>query len=575
MIVRDEARHLPACLDAVRGFVDEIVIVDTGSTDGTQDLARARGARVLEWAWRDDFAAARNESLRPATGDWILVLDADETLLPGAGEALRRTVDDAPDDVVGFLIKIACPRDGDGGMVRLNWFPRLFRNLPGVHFEGIIHEQVIGSLAGHGRIEPAPVEARHAGYQLSDAEMAAKARRNLALLERQLRADPDYAPGWFQIAETQILLGRVDEGVEAYRRCLGLLETSRLTLPPGVVAVALQNLGAALIARGDRDDGIASLRAALEVDPGLAPAHVHLGSAALAAGDFAAAEASFAEALAVSAQRAEAGEYEISPWLVHLLRGCALARQTKLAEALAAFDATLALKPDHPESLWLLALTAASALDYARALEALERLGRLGRDDFPFHAQRALCLSALGRHADAADAAIHALDSQPDSAPMLALGAESFARSARPGIAATLYERLVELTPSAVAPRLALAQCRERLGDTDGMMAAYRGAVERGPEAPEVLFALGSACLRTGALDAADECLSAAVQRDPGRAEYRVNHVLCLVKRGALGAARTEVAEIAARWPALPEVARLEMLITRLAGHVERVPTAT
>ncbi len=89
MIVRNESAGLPGTLAAARPWVDEIVVVDTGSTDGTREVARSHGARVVEWAWRDDFAAARNESLRHATGDWILVLDADEVLTEASGPALR------------------------------------------------------------------------------------------------------------------------------------------------------------------------------------------------------------------------------------------------------------------------------------------------------------------------------------------------------------------------------------------------------------------------------------------------------------------------------------------------------
>src|SRR2546427_10591625 len=90
MIVKNEERALPACLEAARPWVDEIVVVDTGSTDRTREIAAGFGARVHEWAWRDDFAAARNESLRHTTGDWILALGADEVLSPELGPALRR-----------------------------------------------------------------------------------------------------------------------------------------------------------------------------------------------------------------------------------------------------------------------------------------------------------------------------------------------------------------------------------------------------------------------------------------------------------------------------------------------------
>lgn len=84
IIVRDEETMLPACLASVAGVVDEIVLVDTGSRDGTLALARAAGARVFEQPWSDDFSAPRNLAIAESRGDWVLVLDADERLTRGA-----------------------------------------------------------------------------------------------------------------------------------------------------------------------------------------------------------------------------------------------------------------------------------------------------------------------------------------------------------------------------------------------------------------------------------------------------------------------------------------------------------
>jgi tetratricopeptide (TPR) repeat protein len=565
MIVKNEASALPATLQAARPWVDEIVVIDTGSTDATREVARSYGARVIEWAWRDDFAAARNESLRHATGAWILVLDADEVLVEGSGPALREACGTAAPTVAGYNIKILCPREGDGGLVRLNWFPRLFRNLPGVRFEGVIHEQIIGSLVAHGAVVDSAVEALHSGYTLTAAEMRAKAERNVRLLERQLREEPDYAPGWFQIAETYVLLDRVDEAIAAYRRCLGALELGRLTLPPGVVAVALQNLGATLLARGDREEGIRHLHAALEIEPNLPPVHVHLGNRALADGDWASAERHFVEALAAAERAGERGEYTVSPWLIHFLHGCALARQQRYAGAMAAFERALALNARHAESLWLLALTAGHAGQWASGLAALDRLAALGRDDFPVRAQRAQTLAALGRHDEAAAVAGRALALQPDSVPVLSLAAESLARAGRHREAGRLYEQLAAATPDRPAPLLALAQCRERSGDAEGMMRAYERAVALAPDSPEVLFALGSACLRGGALETAEDCLAGAVAGAPDRPDYRLNHALCRLKRGAVDEARALLADIVRRWPAMTAAREMLALTERLA----------
>jgi tetratricopeptide (TPR) repeat protein len=565
MIVKNEERALPACLAAAAPWVDEIVVVDTGSTDRTREIARAHKARVFEWAWRDDFAAARNESLRHATGDWVLALDADETLTPESGPALRRACE-AGSEIVAYEIKIVCPREGDGGLVRLNWFPRLFRRLPGVQWEGVIHEQVVASLAGCGRIDRAPIEVRHAGYTLTPEQMAGKARRNITLLERQLRAEPDYAPGWFQLAETYMLAGRVEDAIAAYRKSLRLLELSRLTLAPSMVAVALQNLGAALLQHGDRNEGAEMIVAALSLDPALAPAYLHLGNLAMTEQDWPEAERHFATALAMVERQAETEEYHISPWLIHFLRGCALARQGKLREAIASYRDALALNARHVESLWLLALAAGEAGDWTQSLETLEHLGALGRDDFPFHLQRAAALGKLGRFGEAADAVEAALARGEASPEVLGLLAQCLAQAGRPADAASVYERMADEAPDSAAPLLALAQCREAAGDGAAMMAAYRRAVEVAPESAEVLFALGSACLRGGALEAARECLAGAVERAPDRPDFHLNHALCLVKQGAFEPARAALDTLLARWPQTTHARELRALLTRLAA---------
>src|SRR5438034_9958837 len=90
MIVRDEEDNLGRCLDSLKGAVDEIIVVDTGSVDRTVEIAQAHGARVFPFKWIDDFAAARNESLRQAQSDWVIWIDADDELVEESAGALRR-----------------------------------------------------------------------------------------------------------------------------------------------------------------------------------------------------------------------------------------------------------------------------------------------------------------------------------------------------------------------------------------------------------------------------------------------------------------------------------------------------
>ena len=109
MIARNEALTLPRCLTSVAGLVDEIIVVDTGSSDNTRTVAQELGAQVHDFAWVDDFAAARNESLRHASGDWIFWLDGDEHLDADNRAKLRTLLDGLTDENAAYLMTQRSP----------------------------------------------------------------------------------------------------------------------------------------------------------------------------------------------------------------------------------------------------------------------------------------------------------------------------------------------------------------------------------------------------------------------------------------------------------------------------------
>ncbi len=111
MIVKDEEANLPACLITVADLVDEIIVVDTGSADRTRECAEHFGARVVDFPWVDDFSAARNESLRHATGEWILWLDADDRIDVPNRDRLRALFASLPPDNVGFVVQYRALQD--------------------------------------------------------------------------------------------------------------------------------------------------------------------------------------------------------------------------------------------------------------------------------------------------------------------------------------------------------------------------------------------------------------------------------------------------------------------------------
>ena len=192
LIARDEARAIERCLTSVRPWVDEMVVLDTGSVDDTPAIAARCGARVTHFSWIDDFSAARNAALDLTDADWCLVLDADEWIADGA-EALA-AVRDAEPDFIGQLNVVSLV-DGDRGRVDRapSWLSRLLPR--GVRYEGRVHEQPVSALPRR-RLA---LTIEHDGYQ--PAQMADKRGRNRHLLQLALAARPDDAYLLYQLGK--------------------------------------------------------------------------------------------------------------------------------------------------------------------------------------------------------------------------------------------------------------------------------------------------------------------------------------------------------------------------------------
>lgn len=194
LIARDEEYFLPRCLESVRGVVDRIVLVDTGSSDRTADIAREHGAVVVEHAWNDDFSAARNAALDHVSGGYVLVLDADEMLAPGAGKVLRQAVQRGNFDYAQLPLynasTVDAPAEDVVGGPALKSGPvqlaRVFRYLPDLRWEGIVHENVQTWALRHRRVvELQEAAIVHYGAVESVREEKGKQGRNLRLLEKR------------------------------------------------------------------------------------------------------------------------------------------------------------------------------------------------------------------------------------------------------------------------------------------------------------------------------------------------------------------------------------------------------
>ena len=205
MIAGNEEARLGHCLESVQGLVDEIVVVDTGSTDRTVEIAERFGARIGHFPWCDDWSAARNVSLSLATGDWIMWLDPDDLLPREYHARIRDLIRQGRDKSYFFVLD-------DQGFENVSCLQmRLFPNLPGVAFELPVHEQVTPSL-GRLNVKMVSTDIRvvHTGYPTPEV-VRAKKDRYLRIMEKWIENHPEDYIVRSHVALTYHSTGRLDE----------------------------------------------------------------------------------------------------------------------------------------------------------------------------------------------------------------------------------------------------------------------------------------------------------------------------------------------------------------------------
>jgi tetratricopeptide (TPR) repeat protein len=299
MIVRDEEARLGRCLRSALPWVQEAVVVDTGSKDGTVALAQSLGARVVTFPWCDDFSKARNHALDAARTPWALVLDADETLLVDDADGWERAIVSG----AAAAYSLDCHNRTDDGGVTVGPILRLFRrDLPGMRYRGEVHEQVAAVAdhavgAAHGRF----LHIEHDGYLDAVMRQRGKADRNLSLARAMVASRPDDPFAWFCLAQA--------------------LETAA-TAPVRIIEVYEKALSL-FVARD----------AAVRDESYLAALWINLSRVVMRTGDRRKAEGLTARAVA---------EFPSAPDL-HYLRGRLLAEESRHGAAAAEFEACLTL----------------------------------------------------------------------------------------------------------------------------------------------------------------------------------------------------------------------------------------
>jgi len=293
MIVKNEEQHIARCLLSAKPVVDEMIIVDTGSTDKTRDIALAYGAKVFDFPWTKDFSAARNQSLANASGEWILVLDADEVISPLDHAALRKLITKNTIKPIAYSMTTRnytnevsvkgwtandhrYPKEEAG----TGWFPstkvRLFPNSKGIQFENPVHEFVESTVEKAGMtIKTLGIPIHHYGRFDKD-KLITKGKEYFLLGKQKIDEMGKNPKALTELAVQASELGEYETAVELWKKVIEL---------NGNNPVAFLNISYAYMKLEKYEEALASSRRAMELDPEMKEAPLNYAGAELVIGD--------------------------------------------------------------------------------------------------------------------------------------------------------------------------------------------------------------------------------------------------------------------------------------------------
>jgi len=453
MIVKNEEAHLSRCLESVRGLVDEIIVVDTGCTDRTVEIARSFGARIFQFSWQDDFARARNFSLDQATGDWILVLDADESIAArDHAKILEPLLRDDLDAVMAvqrhyMTTLVVGWQPGAGGYDEGNPYPgfmdvncrRLFRNSPRLRWQKPVHEELLSTDPARPLVQIRGDWVIHHFGKLGDQDLLrAKGEFYLRIGIKKAGDRPRDPRSHYELGIQYAALDRPAEALAYFERVLEL--SPRFEDTQFRVGIAYGRLG-------QHETALRALRRAKQRLPQFSAAiALEEGNSHRALGDDAAAERAFREAI------------DSSPEFAAAYVNLALLYQSKNRhdEALTCLERGLEKCPGQVDLLRARARFLAQQRRFHEARECLTRIGDVTNTQLA--GLRGAVALGLGEVAEAVVQLRQGLEARPNHETALNLSTALEAQGDRAGALQAAGEAL-RLAPNAAAALARFKQC--------------------------------------------------------------------------------------------------------------------
>lgn len=371
MIVKNEEKTLPTCLKSIKNHVDEIVIVDTGSTDGTLSIAESFGARVYHHPWENHFSKHRNQSLSYAQGEWHFIIDADEELQAENVDDLRQALLPA-DDMDAIAVVVECPFGENGARACHNSI-RLIRNHRGIFYKGRVHNYLVGAK----RVLCAPVHILHHGY-VSDRETQVKRfERTTALLRKDIEEDPENPRPHHFLAASFLSEHMNSEAAREAEKAISLRQKSPLEIHTYLWSLYIAS--SAYLEMGELEKAHALAKMGVDTHPDHLDSHYNLAVISYHTGDAEAFRMHRARYLEIRGlierNSSRFGEMVhntfASAWLIHLFGCCLSMKQNETGMAEEELEKAKALCPDSYAFHSTFGKLLARLGNYQKALEEL------------------------------------------------------------------------------------------------------------------------------------------------------------------------------------------------------------
>lgn len=504
LIVKNEEVDLPRCLASIKECVDEIVVVDTGSTDRTVEIAQSFGARTSFFEWCDDFSAARNFSLQQARGDFILWVDADDELLPTGPDALRQLCRELPDMSWAYWVDVHCPTDKWHEGETIVKQPRLFRNGPGLAFAGRLHEQ-LGAPTGFTPEELTfqdGFSVKHWGYVPQEGTSSRRSDRNHRILELEIDQNPNEHFHYYKLGLQHAGDKEFAEGLAMFERAFELWQRD----PEARGGHVASMLSMATLCAVETKQFDKALQIEVATPAGFVSTDLlyHAGLAWWSLGNESEAIARFQRAIDDGSVREHnAHDRSTSTWRPLIMLAAVYAEQGEFQQAYEAARQALEFAPTRPDGLYLKARSAYSLGHTEEAVALCRQALATERDDGFKPKIRRLLLNAANELDDDA----------------LALEA--------------LEDGEVEGLSPAGALYLRARLC-EREGDIQGQQQLLLEGCSQFPEDAEIRIALSQAMEAHGLEAQAIDLLGAAIDYPPVPAAIYQRLAVLLARKGML-----------------------------------------